>query len=107
MEWKQLSLGETHFRIPCTVCRRQLPDPTFTWGNSAYFLVRLTDTQEEWIRHVWGVDPYESFVVCEECMAGHGGTLQGLTADAWLARQVQRWLERQSGKVSEKSRAPA
>jgi hypothetical protein len=106
MEWKQLSLVETHFEIPCTVCRRPLPDPTFTSGDSAYFLVRLTDTQEEWIRHVWGVDPYESFVVCEDCRAVHSGRLRGLTADAWLARQVQQWLDRQSGKVSEMSRVP-
>jgi hypothetical protein len=68
--------------------------------------VRLTDTQEEWIRQIWGVDPYESFVVCEECMAADCGTLLGLTADGWLAAQVHQWLDRQAGRASEKSREP-
>jgi hypothetical protein len=90
MKWKYLwAFPDSNGWLPCTVCRRDFPDPSIVNGDFMYIPTGLTQQQEEWIERIWDVDPYAEFVVCEACVCGHCGAVPGLTADLWLDNQVE------------------
>jgi hypothetical protein len=92
----------------CTVCKGTIRDDTAyspnglddpevvsasstSCGDEADL---MTAEQEEWIAKIWGVDPYTDFVVCESCVNGYCGAVEGDTADVWLDKQIEAYTKR-------------
>ncbi len=48
----------------------------------------VTHEQEEWINKIWGVSSVD-LTVCEICMRGHCGAIDGFNADNWLDEHIE------------------
>jgi hypothetical protein len=72
----------------CSVChKRQV-------GQDIVYIPRFTDNKDDenradQIEMMFGVDPFNEFIVCENCMEGHCGVVPGKTANTWLAERVK------------------
>jgi hypothetical protein len=92
MRWDYLSIDGMMgpgLSVQCSVCGRTIPDSALSDGDIAYSPRGFTDEQAGWIKRLWSVDPYSKFSVCEGCMAGYCGAVDGLTADKWLGEWVR------------------
>lgn len=82
--------------LPCSVCGRVETD-------ILYFPEGMDDRQADWIKTIWGCDPYSDFCICENCMQGHCGAVPGLNADNWLEARIRDF---KAHKATEKSIKP-
>lgn len=74
--------------IKCSVCHEKQV------GQDVVYQPRFTDDEQdekraEQIEMLFGVDPFTEFVVCENCMEGHCGTVPGKTANKWLEKRAR------------------
>ena len=114
MKWLSRMVSEADGlpEYPCSVCGKMISnhvmytpnyidgDPevvaglSMSCGDEADL---MTEDQEAWIKRIWGVaDPCTDFAVCETCMAGYCGAVEGDTADAWLEWQIEMYRKQQS-----------
>lgn len=83
MYWIGYDAGRVQTRY-CSVCGKGL-----TGMDMVYFPENLDDRQAEQIRHLWDVDPITEFCVCEICIAGHCGHVEGRPPEKWLRDHVK------------------
>lgn len=84
MHWVHINVDG--LLITCTVCKRRLDLPDYLDG--IYYVPSCaTQEQMDQIAEIWGIDPYEDFAVCEDCMQGHCGAVPWATPDQWLAEK--------------------
>jgi len=77
----------------CTVCGREV-ESSDSRSTFCYVPVGAEEWQMDQIAEIWQIDPYSEFTVCENCLGGHCGSVDGLTPDGWLAKQVAAHLNR-------------
>ncbi len=94
------------YGLPCSVCGHIVKEDIF------YYPTNFNEEQGDWIATIWRCDPYSDFVVCENCMEGHGGLgYPSLNANNWLERKIVEFKNKKDAKqeqptIPEKTEEP-
>lgn len=70
----------------CTVCKGAIKD-------IIYYPIEMSNDDISWIKKIWKCDALGDFFVCETCMAGHCGAVEGLNANNWLEKEIKAYKE--------------